>query len=196
MQNKDDEIKSLKRQIKILQKKISYYESGLFHFDVCNEIVGHYSMILQPPLKDLHTTIRQKASEFKINILDIICIISARKTKWIYFKNIQKSISGESLKSDKLSFTGSIAKICQKFDSSQVHLLKISNSVVVNLAYYVLESNRLKLNLDKNPHGKCDNLTISPSFIDDFVIKKSQLESLKAKLEALISFQKNAFGVK
>ncbi len=186
MSTSNNDISELKKRIRKLQEENEYLKSPLYHYEILETIKGTYSILLNPPLVKLYTTKGQKACNFDININDIICVISAGKTKWIYFNKPQTSVYGERFVSDKISYTGNIEDFCTEFDKPQVHLLKISRSVVINLSYYYLNSKKVQLLGTLNPYNKCNNITISPSYVEDFVIRKSALDNI-------ISFQKIQF---
>lgn len=176
-------IKQLQKKIKELQTENDYLKSPLYLFDIIETIQGNHSVLLNPPLKDFHTTHNQKACTFKITPAQIVCVQSEGKTKWIYFESAQTTVSGKRSVSTRLSFTGSLEDFCKEFDPAQVHLCIISRSVAVNPLYYYLDSHKVRLLSDNNPLGECDDLQISPKFTQSFIEKK-------AAIDHIISFQK------
>lgn len=183
MDSKDKEISELKKLVKKLQKENDYLKSPLYHFTLTEQIQERYSVLLNPPSKDFRTTKGQKAAIFKINITDIVCILSDGKSKWVHFKEPQKSIEGVLLDSDKLSFTGTLLDFCNKYDDTKIHLCIVSKSVAVNPLYYQLDKDKLKLADNKISNKYCDNIKVSPKYLKEFVERKSIIESI-------ISFQK------
>lgn len=156
-------------------------------FEICQMIKGEYSVLLNPPLFQLETTKSQKSCSFKININDIVCVISDGKTKWIFFKEPQSSIDGIMHTSDRLSYTGSLEDFCTEYDRPKVHLCQISRSVIVNLFYYYLDRNQVNLiESEKISRKECDNLSISKNYLTEFTNRKSSLKSI-------VSFQKIDF---
>ncbi|MDI1355350.1 MAG: hypothetical protein PSX36_10550 [bacterium] len=186
MANQDKILRELTNEVNRLTKENEYLKSPLYHWDIIESIKGSYSVLLNPPLVAFNTTINQKASGFKININDIVCILSDGKTKWIYFNRKQQSVDGKLLVSDKLSFTGNIEEFLLTYDKPKVHLCQISRSEAVNLNYYQLNSKVVQLLGKNNPQNSCNTLTMSPNFKKEFIERKAALENI-------ISFQKIQF---
>jgi hypothetical protein len=192
MNSKDREISRLNKLVKKLQDENNYLKSPLYLYSLYDIISGQYSILLNPPPKEFRTTKGQKAAIFKIDINDIICIVSDNndaKSKWIYFKRIQTSIDGIRLTSDKLSFTGSLEAFCKEYDQAKVHLCIVSKSTAINPFYYSLDKNILKISKESTVHNSCNNIIISPKFKKNFIERK-------ATIEYLISFQKIEFSSK
>jgi hypothetical protein len=192
MDSKDKEIARLKKLVQELKDENDYLKSPLYLSFITDEIQGRYSILLNPPLKDFRTTKAQKAAMFKIDMNEIICVISDNddaKSKWIYFNRVQTSVEGIRLVSDKLSFTGSLEAFCKKYDNTKIHLCIVSKSTAVNPFYYYLDKNRLKLIKESTTYNSCNNIIISPKFIKDFIDRKAAIENI-------ISFQKNEFHSK
>lgn len=187
MNSNEKYILDLQNKIAELQEENDYLKSSLYMFEICQMIKGEYSVLLNPPLFQFDTTKSQKSCSFKININDIVCVVSDGKTKWIYFKEPQSSIDGIRHTSDKLSYTGSLEDFCTEFDRPKVHLCQISRSVIVNLFFYYLDRNHAKLiKSEKIATKECDNLAISKKYLTEFINRKSSLKSI-------ISFQKIDF---
>ena len=189
MDPKDKEIIQLKKLVLNLKKENDYLKSHLYKYELISQIQGEYSILLNPPLKEFKTTKNQKAAFFKIDINDIVCVISDIKSKWIFFKIPQTSFDGIRIVSQKLSFTGSLQAFCNKFDKVKIHLCIVSKSVAVNPMYYYLDQKLLKLAEKQNLPSECDNIAISPKLTNDFIEQK-------ANVEKIISFQKIQFHSK
>jgi len=183
MDSKEEENKKLKKLIRALRKENEYLKSPLYLFQVTETIQSRYSILLNPPPQEFSTTKNQKSCTFQIDINDIICIKSDGKMKWIYFVKKQTSIYGERSESDKLHFTGTIDEFCKKYDAPRIHLCIVSRSVAVNPHYYFLNFKKLQLLGEINPHNLCNNIPISPKFVNNFIERKTALEKI-------ISFQK------
>jgi hypothetical protein len=189
MDPKDKEIFELKKLVKSLRKQNEYLKSPMYMWEITELIQGEYSILLNPPLKDFKTTITQKSTFFKIDINDIVCVVSDGASKWIYFSKAQISVDGVRHVSDKLSFTGSLENFCNKYDNTKIHLCIVSKSVAVNPFHYYLDKNQLMLVGKVNPRESCNNIAIGPSFIKAFIERKSNIEKI-------ISFQKIRFDSK
>ena len=177
----------LKKKIAELQEENDYLKSPLYMFEVCEMIKGKYSILLNPPEFQFATTKNQKSCSFRININDIVCVISDGKTKWIYFQEPQSSIDGVRHVSDKLSYTGSLEDFCLEYDRPKIHLCQISRSVIINLFFYYLDNDKVKLIDTKGlTKRECNNLTITKNFKEEFITRKTALKSI-------ISFQKIDF---
>lgn len=179
MKPKDDLIKNLKRENRELKKENEYFKSPIFMWDICQVIKGEYSTLLSPPKINFHTTKNQKACSFEININDVICVLSSGKTKWVYFKEPQSSITGISHTSHKVSYTGNLNKFCNDFDKPCIHLCQISKSVIVNIFYYYLDRKRLRLiEPHNNKEGNCDNISISEEYLEIFIRRKKAVKNM------------------
>lgn len=189
-EKKDIEFTKLKKQVAILREENDYLKSPLYLFEITEQIQGRYSILLNPPLKELSTTNnQQKNCVFKFDINDIVSIQSAGKVKWIYFSKQQESSSGARLVSDKLHYTGSLEEFCNQYDQPRIHLCIVSRSVAVNPSYYQLDGKKLKLMGKINPQGKCNNIPISQWFVKGFVERQETLKTIR-------SFQKIRFHSK
>lgn len=184
MDTKDQEIARLKKIVSKLSEENNYLKSPVYLFHVTEQIQGKYSILLNPPLKDFRTTKGQKAALFKIDINDIICVISDGKSKWVHFRRPQTSIDGVRLTSEKLSFTGSLEEFCIKYDRPKIHLCIVSKSVAVNPFYYHFDKNHLMLNDGISPDKACEKIVTGTKFRKDFIERKETIERI-------ISFQKN-----
>jgi hypothetical protein len=184
MTSKDELIKKLLKENRQLKKENNYFKSPLFLWDTCEIIKREYSILLNPPNKEFKTTKNQKACSFEININDIICILSSGKTKWIYFNKPQSSSTGIRHVSDKLSYTGNIADFLKEFDKPCIHLCQISKSAIVNVFYYFIDRNKLKI-IDTNylQHSHCDNLAFGPEYLENFKLRKSTIGNLTSFLK-------------
>ncbi len=190
MTSKDEVIKKLQKENRQLKKENNYFKSPLFLWDTCEIVKEEYSILLNPPNKEFKTTKNQKACSFEININDIICILSSGKTKWIYFNKPQSSSTGIRHVSDKLSYTGNLADFLKEFDRPSIHLCQISRSVIVNIFYYFIDRNKLKLIDTSNlQHSECDNLSISSENLESFKSRKSTIGNLTSFLK--IEFRGN-----
>lgn len=187
MHSNENYILDLQRKVTELQVENDYLKSALYMFEICQIIKGEYSILLNPPEFQFTTTKSQKSCSFRININDIVCVISEGKTKWIYFQEPQSSVEGIRHISDRLSYTGSLEDFCLQYDSPKVHLCQISRSVIVNLFFYYLDRNRVKF-IDTKTFNKeeCNNLPIGKNYISDFIKRKASLKNI-------ISFQKIDF---
>jgi hypothetical protein len=183
MDTKDKELAQLKKIISRLKDENEYLKSPLYLFHVTEQIQGNYSILLNPPSIDFRTTKGQKAAFFKIDINDIICVVSDGKSKWLHFIRPQISIDGARLTSEKLSFTGSLDEFCSKYDRPKIHLCIVSRSVAVNPFYYHLDKNRLMLNEGIIGKEVCNKIVVSPKFRTDFIVRKETIERI-------VSFQK------
>ena len=187
MNSNENYILDLQKKIAALQEENDYLKSPLYMFEICQMIKAEYSALLNPPAFQFATTKSQKSCSFKININDIVCVISDGKTKWIYFKEPQSSIDGIMHTSDRLSYTGSLEDFCTEYDRPKIHLCQISRSVIVNLFFYYLDRNQVKLvESEKISRKECDNLSVSKNYLDEFTSRKSSLKSIA-------SFQKIDF---
>jgi hypothetical protein len=179
MKSKDDMINKLKRENIELKKENEYFKSPIFMLDICQTIKGEYSILLSPPKLKFHTTKNQKSCSFEIDINDIICVLSSGKTKWVYFKEPQSSLTGINHTTNKLSYTGSLKDFCIDFDRLGIHLCQISKSVIINIFYYYLDRKKVRLIEPHNSnHGNCDNLTISQEYVELFLSRKSAAKNM------------------
>jgi hypothetical protein len=180
-------ILDLQRKVTELQEENDYLKSSLYMFEICQIIKREYSILLNPPEFQFTTTKSQKSCSFKININDIVCVISEGKTKWIYFQEPQSSVEGIRHISNRLSYTGSLEDFCLQYDRPKIHLCQISRSVIVNLFFYYLDRSRVMLINTKNfKKTECNNLAIGKIYISNFIERKASLKNI-------ISFQKIDF---
>lgn len=166
-----------------------YLTSSMHEYEFIQRINGEYSLFLNPPAFTFKTSHNMLSCTFSIKVNDIICIISDGKTKWIYFNSPQTNIDGVHHISDKLSFTDNIPNTCKLLDNSQIHLNQVSRFAAVNISYYTLDSERLILNIVNYHHPECGKIKITPGFVQNFISKKKDLESI-------ISFQKKSIDSK
>ncbi len=177
----------LRKIIMELQKEIENLNSLGHQWDIIQRIQGNYSILLNPPSQVFHTTsLKSSACTFEIKIEEIICILSEKKTKCIWFRSIQKSIEGEKYESNCLTFTGTIESFIDEYEKSKVLLCKVSRSAAVNLKFYDLDGNKLRLNSGHKPNIDVDNIKVGKDYMKELVIRKGALDKI-------ISFQKIDF---
>lgn len=184
MESKDELIKMLRKENRKLKKENEYFKSPIFMWDICQAIKGEYSILLNPPPLTFNTTKNQKACSFKININDIICILSSGKLKLVYFIEQQSSSTGIRHVSDKLDYTGSLSNFCKEFDRPSIHLCQVSRSAIINIFHYYLDGNQLRLKDPKTrKHDKCDNISIGKDYVTEFLNRKSAIRDITSFLK-------------
>lgn len=186
MDKKDEIIRKLRKKLRQLQKENDFYTSYGYLYGIISGIQGNYNILLNPPLKEFSTTKEQKASKFKINLNEIVCIASEGKMKWIYFNKPQTSFCGIKYISSKLHFYGTIEEFCNDFDAPKMHLCIVNRSFAVNPNYYNLNENKLELAVSVENYDKIKEISISEKHIKEFVEHKEKFESIR-------SFQKIDF---
>ena len=180
-------ILNLKVKLLELEEENKFLKSPLYFSEICDIIKGEYNCLLNPPTFKFLTTHKQKSCTFNLNINDIICVTSDGKTKWVYFNEPQSSVDGIKHVSDKLSFTGNLSEFCNEYDKPKIHLCQISRFDIVNIFYYYLDRNHVKLmESEKISRKECDNLSITKKYHTEFINRKSSLKSI-------VSFQKIDF---
>ncbi len=185
-------ISQLENEIEELHSENNYLQSQLYTWDVVRGIQGYYSALLTPEPKVFKTTSnKSRSSTFEIKIQDIICIISDGKYKDIYFRQKQKSVEGDLFESIKLSFNGTIEEFFSNYHPDGLLLCKVSRSAAINVLYYSIDGNNVKLNLKEYPEPDTGEKSI-----DEISIGKEYLGQLKSQLNAIehiLSFQKIDF---
>ena len=184
-----DEIKILRKQLLRAQKKIAYYQSPNFLLQITELLTGTYSLLLNPPSFEIKSTLGQKACVFKVNVKDVVCVLSDERSKFIYLKTSQKSIDGILHETDKIVINETVEKTCKRLDSARVHLVKVSPRAAINVAYYDLDKDKLLLNLHNYTHSNCIQIPITAHYLNDFKAKKSDFED-KITLQKTLSVYK------
>lgn len=189
MDTKDQEIKRLKKLVKKLRMENEELKSPLQSYVIIEQALGTYSPLLHPHFQEFKTVnLKSKSCTFNIVVTDIICIKSARDTKWIYFSKKQVSFAGERYESDKLQFTGRIEDFINIHNGARIYLCIVSKSVAVNPCYYRLNSKRLELLGNTGPHEECNNIAVGPKFLKNFIEQKESLDNMKDAFEKMKDF--------
>jgi hypothetical protein len=179
--------KILQKIIIELQKEIEHLNSSGHQLDIIQKIQGNYSILLNPPSQVFHTTsLRSRSCTFEIKIIDIICILTDKKTKYVWFRSSQKSIEGEKYESNCLTYTGTIESFIEKYEKPKVLLCKISRSAAVNLLYYDLDGAKLRLNISNQSATYREDIPVGKEYLKEIVLRKGNLDKM-------ISFQKIDF---
>jgi hypothetical protein len=186
MDKKDEIIRTLRKKLRQLKKENDFYKTPLFFDGVIKGIQGKYNYLLKPPVKEFSTTKEQKASRFRIDLNEIVCIVAEGKRKWIYFSKPQTSYCGIKHISSKLHFYDSLENFCKDFDAPKMHLCIVNRSFAVNPNYYVFNENKLELIEPFENFDKIKEISIAKKHISEFVERKEKFESLR-------SFQKIDF---
>lgn len=186
MDKKDEIIRTLRKKLRQLKKENDFYKTPLFFDGVIKGIQGKYNYLLKPPVKEFSTTKEQKASRFKIDLNEIVCIVADGKMKWIYFSKPQKSFCGIKHVSSKLHFYDSLENFCKDFDAPKLHLCIVNRSFAVNPNYYNLNENKLELIKPIENFEDIKEVSITKKHISEFVERKQKFESIR-------SFQKIDF---
>lgn len=187
MDKKDEIIRTLRKKLRQFKKENDFYKTPLFFDGVIKGIQGKYNELLKPPLKEFTTTKEQKASRFRIDLNEIVCIEAEGKMKWIYFSKQQTSYCGIKHMSSKLHFYDSLENFCKDFDAPKMHLCIVNRSFAVNPNYYVFNENKLELIEPFENFDKIKEISIPKKYISEFLERKEKFESLR-------SFQKIDFG--
>lgn len=189
MKDYKSENKTLKQELSKALKKIKWYESPLFIFEMVENLTGTYSVLLYPPSVKIKSTLKQKSCSFNVNVGDVICILSDERTKYIYLKTIQKSFEGVLNETNKIIVNETVDKICRRLDSSCFHLVKVSPSAAVNIAYYDLDKKHLKINFKGYKPINCNRISITDSFIDNFKVQKAAFDHVKELQKKLNAYK-------
>jgi hypothetical protein len=163
-------------------------------------VTESYEMYLNPHPVKIIAQSKNKSVKFEINPVNIVCIKSDERIKYIYLKESIKSIDGELINSNKITINDSksnLEALCKYFDSLQFRLLKVSKSDAVNVAYYDLNKSSLLLNLNSYQHSECRVISLGKGFPDKFKARKENFEkttSLRMKEREI--YLKSKFGYK
>jgi DNA-binding LytR/AlgR family response regulator len=183
------EIQILKEKIKSLEEENDWIKSPLYMFELIDLLLGNYSLLLNPHRIEIRSSLNQKACFFSIDIKNVVCIIADERAKYIYLKKAIKSVEGKLHKTNKIALNENLKNICNKLDSSKVHLAQVSKSVAVNVAYYDLDGENLIINTKDLEFIECEKIPISKSYIKSFKIQKEAIDSFLLLQKKLLAYK-------
>ena len=95
-------------------------------------------LLLYPGPEKIHFTENQKGFDCMIEVMNVLCVESKGRDKYLHLKSPVRPINGGVLKSklamslEKLNWETALYKIQKR----NIHLIKVSNSHAVNIQYY------------------------------------------------------------
>jgi hypothetical protein len=149
-------------------------------YTAIEQITNDYSIILNPPPVNLTTAYKGKHEEFSLKLSDIVCINCKGKVKTISLVKSVENTKGKYRETDSIIVDNNsgLEKFRHSLDSISYHLIQVSRNTVVNMKYYDLKGNFLKTTLDNIAKTDLARIEISGSQIDNFIIRKQQLDKL------------------
>ena len=183
---KDELILQLKSKIISLQRKINVLRSPVFLYKQLQNIQGEYASLLNPLPILFDGKIEKSKFSCELKVNDVICIITSGDSKSdriIYLKTKLKNI----LKDEEINSTDKIIRdkrsllddIATKIDPAKFHLCQISQSAIVNLAYYDLVGDCAIIKLKKNKVKDLRKIRVSSDYLLDFKDKAEQFQKVR-----------------
>jgi len=149
-------------------------------YTAIEQITNDYSIILNPPPVNLTTAYKGKHEEFSLKLSDIVCITCKGKVKTIRLIKSVENTKGKYRETDSIVVDNNsgLEKFRHSLDSISYHLIQVSRNTVVNMKYYDLRGDFLETTLDNLSKTDLARIEVSGSQIDNFIIRKQQLDKL------------------
>ena len=118
-------------------------------FEALDSINKEYYTFLNPAPEILAVYWNRKSEHYEVSVSDILWIESNGRLKTIFLKRPIKSKEGTRT-TDKLIVDNdsvTIKSLLLKFDKFNFHLMKVSRSTIVNVAYFKIKGEILELSI-------------------------------------------------
>lgn len=182
--------KTIAEQQEIIKELEQTFDLRLF--DAINYTMGNYFDFLNPHPVKVNASYNGKREVFELNATDVVCIMSDVRMKSIFLKKAIENIEGIPRKTSKIIVNVNdlnLDELRAKIDSLSYHLIKISKSCVVNLAYYNLKNDYVEMNERAKAEKDCIKLKINTPFIENFKARKELLESIISIHKTLLHYK-------
>jgi len=177
-------IRKQKIKINLLNRKVNYLNSPLRLFELTQVIQNEYDILLNPPFIKIKASDDRMSEAYKIKATGVVCInisTDVKMNKQIHLIKSRKNLKGDSKLSKliKIHKGKKLKDLCAEIDSSQFHLVPISQSVAVNIAYYEIIKDHVYLNLRENSVKTIQKFKVSKDYIADFEAKKEAFDQIR-----------------
>lgn len=160
-------------------------------FEALDSINKEYYTFLNPAPETIAVYWKRKSEHYEVSVSDILWIESNGRLKTIFLKRPIKNIEGTRT-TDKLIVDNdsvNIMSLLLKFDKFNFHLMKVSRSTIVNVAYFKINGKILELSIKRVVNHSLPSIDISKSFIADF-------NANKLRFMQILKFHKTQFRSK
>jgi hypothetical protein len=177
--------------IKLLKQELRESKESwlLYMWSLIEEEIQGYEWRTNPEPFEIHGTHKGKPIVYKISITDVVCVVGEGRDKYIYLKQAIKNIEGELHKTNIITINRNnltIEKLCKELDGLRFHLVQVSKSAAINLAFY--HYNNLSYTLeDKFPNCKdVDKIKGGKAYIKNYRDRKRHFDDV-ISLQRLVS---------
>lgn len=165
----------------------------LYMWSLIEEEIQGFKWRTNPPPFVIKATHKSKPVEYRISITDIVCVIGKDRDKFIYLKHSIGNIVGEYHSTNKIEITSNdltIEELCnKKLDTLMFHLVQVSKSAAINLAYYHYSNPSYTLTENLPKCKEVNKIKASKIYLKNYKDKKMHFDDV-ISLQRLVSCYK------
>lgn len=171
-----------KQSIKLLKKELRDSEDKwmIYLFKIIEEELEGYKWMTRPRPFKLHATHSGKPVVYEISIIEVICVISDGRAKYIYLKNPVRPIDGDYHETNKILVNRNgltLDKLCNEMEGLRFHLVQISKNAAINIACYHLGKNSFQLIGEPSKHKNINDIPLGKMYLDNYKFKKHYFDA-------------------
>jgi len=182
--------------VKVLRKKLREAEEKI------SELESNAELILYASLEKINTVYAEylklnphrisfsNKEQFDMSVSDVLWIHNThRQLKTVYLKNKILNVAKDAETDNIISNTDSVNfdTLLSKIDLSKNCLVQVTKKFAVNVEYFNLDNNYLKLNIKSENSTPVPAIRISKNYIANFKLKKENYTNIISYHKQLVS---------
>jgi hypothetical protein len=182
--------------VKVLRKKLREAEEKI------SELESNAELILYASLEKINTVYAEylnlnphrisfsNKEQFDMSVSDVLWIDNThRRLKTVYLKNKIANVSKDAETDNIISNTDGVTfeKLLSMIDLSKNCLVQVNKKYAVNVAYFNLDNNDLKLNIKSENSTPVPTIIISKHYLANFKLKKENYTNIISYHKQLVS---------
>ncbi len=182
--------------VKFLRKKLRESEAKISELESNRELILYASLekinsVYNEYLKlNPHRISFSNKEQFDLSVSDILWIHNThRQLKTVYLKNKIANVAKDAETDNIISNTEGVTfeKLLSMIDLSKNCLVQVTRKFAVNVVYFDLDNNYLKLNIKSENSTPVPSIKISKNYSTNFKLKKENYTNIISYHKQLVS---------
>lgn len=145
--------------------------------------VEELSIFYNPWPVKVKATYGGKSLIYEIRVVDILCILSEGRVKYIYTKKPYKNEEGplqitEKIMVDQNDLT--LEKLCKHMDSLEGHLVVVGRGKAINMAHYHFSGSEFEAFTKSRKHTKINTIKSGTGYIENYIERKKWFDDFRS----------------
>lgn len=177
----------VRRLNRIIWELDSSFEARFF--GAIETVTKEYASLLKPYPVVIEEKIGEYKNEYEISTAQIVCIVADELTKHIVLIKPMAPRGNGRRKKQIVDYEGKWEELETKLPAAFALLCKVNKSTYVNVAFYDLDRDNLKCQLDLPGKGKpAKTIKLNRSYVKHFKEKKENFNQLRSMEKRLVDF--------